>query len=352
LKILYYNWIYYPHPLAGGRTRICKYYAERMAKRGHFVGIYTSKYNGCKSIGIADNYVIFRFSPSISSRKIVNIFKRIPATIIDYFWIKRLVKSFDIFHVHAPTYGISPMNLKGWCLGKRNSNIKTFVTIHGFNKKLVKNIKIDIKYSDVIIVLNNFLKEKISSLANDKPIYVLPNGLDLNIFNPDKYPFKKNIFTILYVGGKIKYKGYEVFLKVLDILRKRSFKINFIALGPGLLKVRYEEMPKYYARSSVLICPSLREGMPLSILEAMAMKIPVIATNIGGISEIVRNYVNGILIEPGNPYKLAEAIIMLMRDIDLYKRLAENARKFIEENYNIDKIVEKLERIYKKYAGV
>lgn len=93
--------------------------------------------------------------------------------------------------------------------------------------------------------------------------------------------------------------------------------------------------------------PSFSEGMPLSLLEAMASEKAVVASNVGGIPEIIANGKNGILVESHSTEVLIKAILMLLKNKETQKKFGENARKTVLKNYDIRKSAEKNVIIYK-----
>ena len=88
------------------------------------------------------------------------------------------------------------------------------------------------------------------------------------------------------------------------------------------------------------------EGLPLVVLEAMACGKPLITTRIGGIPTAVKNYVNGILISPGDLMGLKKSILEVLNQPELARKLAKNARKSVLENFSLDKMVERTIRVY------
>jgi len=115
----------------------------------------------------------------------------------------------------------------------------------------------------------------------------------------------------------------------------------------------------YYQKAHVFVLPSYSEGLPLSLLEAMACKACVIATPVGGIVDVIherdeampltasyRIYRNGILVPPGDARGLAEALVLLHKDAALRERLCRNGLTAIQEQYNLDKIIEQYHGLF------
>jgi len=96
----------------------------------------------------------------------------------------------------------------------------------------------------------------------------------------------------------------------------------------------------------VFVLPSLWEGLPLVLLEAAAMGKPIVATDIDGVREVIRDRETGLLVPPANPEKLAEAILRLLRDKDLAHKLGENAKATIPPSFTLAKMVGETEQLY------
>ena len=115
--------------------------------------------------------------------------------------------------------------------------------------------------------------------------------------------------------------------KAFEILEQQGIKFTATLLGDGLRKVPHDKMPLYYSKADVFILPSLSEGLPLSIIEAMAMKKPVIGSMVGGILELIEDYENGFLIPPNDPESLADALLKLSENSSLRESMGSAGRK-------------------------
>ena len=134
------------------------------------------------------------------------------------------------------------------------------------------------------------------------------------------------------IKNQILYLGRDSFEKGIDILKSIEGNINGKIVY--CTNTPWEEAMIELKRSSILVIPSRIESIPQTIKEAFYLKIPVIATNVGGIPEIITNNENGILIPSQEPLALTEAINSLLMDNSKIKILTENAFKFVVENYS------------------
>jgi glycosyltransferase involved in cell wall biosynthesis len=112
-----------------------------------------------------------------------------------------------------------------------------------------------------------------------------------------------------------------------------------------------DDVPDLLNIFDIFCLPSVYEGLPLTILEAMASSVPIIGTDVLGINEVVVNNVNGLLVPSNNVEKLSESILLLLTDEHLRNRLSQNARKYVDKNYDLNKKVEEYERLFRMVAG-
>ena len=227
--------------------------------------------------------------------------------------------------------------------------------------------------ADFIITNTQYNASYIKALMGAKTaekLHVIYNGLRLGQFSPQQEEKISPVPRILSVARLIEQKGLIYLLKACKILRNRgcSFTCEIIG-GPesplfmnyyvALKKLhrklqleecvfflgtqRFEQVLEKYREADIFILPSViaedgsRDITPNVLIEAMAMKLPVISTTVTGIPEIVENEVSGILVPANDENALADAIIKLIHDSNLRKQLGENARKRIEERFDSNK---------------
>jgi len=216
-----------------------------------------------------------------------------------------------------------------------------------------------------VIAVSNSLKQKMVDvgISPDK-ITVIPNGVDILKFKGTKQD--RTTSRLLWVGRLIEEKGVVYLIEAMKWVNIEIPKIKLILIGEGRLKGRLKrlaerlsvqvefmgELPnsdvlRWMEDVDLFILPSLHEGLPLVLLEAMASCLPVVATSIGGIKDVVVDGETGILIPPKNPYLLAEKIIYLMKNEDLRRRMGENGRERVARHFTWDRIVKDTSRIYK-----
>lgn len=228
-----------------------------------------------------------------------------------------------------------------------------------------------VKKSDAIITITNYVKNLYLKFLDEEKIWVIPLGIDTERFKPvENLNKEENCYEILFTGYLYKIKGVEHLIKAIRIVlekeKKRNVILRIVGEGPEkprleklaeALKIKnkvifegfipYTEIHKYYQKCDIFCFPTLGEPFGKAIVEAMACSKPVIASNIGGPKEIIDNEVNGLLVPPANPEKIAEKIINLLEDKQLRKKIGENARKKAIEKYSWRKISQDYHKLYK-----
>jgi glycosyltransferase involved in cell wall biosynthesis len=200
------------------------------------------------------------------------------------------------------------------------------------------------------------------ALATRNPnVMCVPNAVAL----PTRSSAAREAGLIAFVGRLEAAKGVYDLLDALADLRGRP-ELRLICAGDGdMARVRsraaelklgarvklagwlgHEGRDRLLATASLFVLPSHAEGVPVSLLEAMAAGCPVIATAVGGIPDVVRHGVNGLLVTPGEPAALAGAIARLLDDRALAVRLGAAARDTIARHHTLERALERIERVY------
>ena len=199
-----------------------------------------------------------------------------------------------------------------------------------------------------IIVYNSMIKDRIAEYNNE--IMIVPSGVDTSKFFP---PEHEPDADIILMAGRVwdPLKGFSTLRKAVDIIRKKGRDVSILITGDRRFKDRYitstgwlnrEELSAIYQKATICVVPSLwPEPFGIVAIEAMACGRPVIASDTGGLREIIEDRVDGILFQPGNADDLAQKIEYLLDNNSLRKKIGERAREKVITNYNWDKIFEK-----------
>ena len=322
--------------------------------------LYKKLYNNFYLIGIP-----FEISPS-TFKSIISLGKNFLNLFLFLFRLKKLVK-IDIIRmenllISGPSvYLISRLKNKIpyviWLGGHERDSLfikygKNFITLL-LSKVIILLEKIILKNANFVFPVTDELMD-LADKRNVKNKILSPNFVDLAKFKDTRSKnsiISKKKIKILYVGRFEEEKGIRVLLNAIRILSNESEIIELLMVGHGSLrdwvenfikenKIKnvsilgifgHEEMPRVYNSADIFILPSYTEGSPASLIEAMSCGTPSIATAVGESKKIIKNGENGILITPGDPNKLSEAIRHLLYNRDLLEKFSENGRISIQK---------------------
>lgn len=125
------------------------------------------------------------------------------------------------------------------------------------------------------------------------------------------------------------------------------FQISNLKLENNIFLISKSPASPYLKSFDIFVLPSLKEGLPYTLLEAGLAELPVVATRIGGIPDIIEHGKNGILVDPASPNQLADAIIKLSRDQTLRERMGQELRQHVERNFSLSRMLQKTIEVYR-----
>lgn len=216
-----------------------------------------------------------------------------------------------------------------------------------------------IKNARKVRALNEMMKAMILKYTPQADVRVVENRVDFKIFNFQKTDFSlRKTIHITSIGTFVFRKGYHIAIEAIKRLSEQyDIKLTLVGGGEDREKLRrlageyknitlydripQEQLSRILADTDIYIQPSLREGMPRTVLEAMAMRLPIIATNVSTIPGVITDHVNGLLIAPSSVDELVEAINMLIIDNALREKIACQGYKDAVQNYEWNKVFQK-----------
>ena len=343
----------------------------------------------CSNVGFADKIEQEGF------RVYTIPFSRNP---LSYRNIKAIVKLYKIMkenhyvmiHTHTPV-----ASFLGRIAGKLAGVPHIVYTAHGFHfhelGNPIKNFiyfrleKLAGRFTDVLITINKDdykVAVERNIVPNGKVVYIKGVGVDTERFDPKKYDlaiykkYRRSLsiqdvdFVVIAIGEFIKRKNFpdliEAFLNVLNC----QTNAKLIIVGDGILfnkilkmlednglkgKViltgRRSDTPELLYMSNLFAFTSIHEGLPKSIMEAMAMEKPIVAYNIRGVRDLVEDGVNGFLVKFGDIDTLAERILYLMENPDIAKEMGKRGREKIEREFSLNVILPQMIALYREILG-
>ena len=288
----------------------------------------------------------------------------------------------DILHAHAAT----PDGYAGLRLGKK-FGIPTVCTLHGsdinqypYYGPLVNQItKKVISETDQVIAVSKDLKKNAEKLAAPgSPIEVIYNGIDTEKFSINdsaRFSIRKRFglgpqdFVLIFIGYLKKDKGIRELIHSFLDLSSSYPHLHLFVVGDGMERdlvqdvstrqktsgqlhfideILNKEVPDFLNAADVLILPSYTEGCPTVIKEALACGKPVIASNVGGIPEVIQDGNNGLLIPAKDVSALTNAIRRCVDNIQDCCEMGKNSRSIVEENFTLKKNALLHRRVYQK----
>ena len=369
----------------GGTERYSYFLTRKLASLGVKVTVFTSRLSNNSP---ADYYML----PNLRVRRFLtmgNIWGINPLALMFPSLLADL-DDFDVVHVHSYLYFTSNQTIlaKIYRSYINMENPPIILQIHGgigvpkymkikpykmFGKRFYDLIfgKLTLIASDFIVTMSELewnLLRKYFRLKYDNHI-ILPNAVDDSILKKAKFVEVDETgppFTVIYVGDLEPWKGVENLLIATKILTKLIRNLRVLIVGEGTQRKNLEDfatrnkLPVWFAGylphnnalteitySNVFVLPSLWEGMPTVLLEAMALKTPVVTTNVGAVSELIKNEINGLIVPPNDPKALANAIYRLWKDQDFAERCANRAYNDVRRYYTFSRVARKIIRFYK-----
>lgn len=256
------------------------------------------------------------------------------AAIILGFWLC-LAKKIDVIVAQSPLME----GLTGTIL-KSIFRKELIVEIHGdweVRKNLSKLAGFTLRNADKIRGVAQYLVEKAKKIAPNKPYFIFPTFTDLDEFLSERDVNFGN--TVLLVGRNNPVKGVKYLIEAFSKIEKDfpDFKLSLVGEGLAEGKLPLEEVKRRMKQCYCLVVPSLSEGLPRVILEAQALQKPVIASNVGGISELITDGRNGFLFRVGDSDDLAEKLRALLSNKELAIEMGRRGRDLVGENFSNEK---------------
>jgi glycosyltransferase involved in cell wall biosynthesis len=210
---------------------------------------------------------------------------------------------------------------------------------------------------------------KLSAPKNWDKFEVCPLGVDPDRFQPISFREAPKPPEVICVGRLVPAKGQHILIKAMAVLRDAGVSVRLRLVGDGPDRasleaqtrelaledriifegaVNMDRVKALYRDADIFALASFAEGIPIVLMEAMAMEIPCVTTRITGIPELIRSDIDGILVAPSDEQELAEAIRRLAEDPDLRRSLGQAGRKRVVDKYHLGRNTERLADIFRR----
>jgi glycosyltransferase involved in cell wall biosynthesis len=244
-----------------------------------------------------------------------------------------------------------------------------------FKERLnTKSLRKKIRSAKFVVTVSEYNRKHLSELAESdaEKIVKIHNGINLERFCPE-FQSKTPPFKFICVARFVEKKGHPVLIEACEILRDKGFEYECWLVGKGKLRGQINKLIKSkklqkkvlllgahsqhevverYKKAHAYVLPCIcgsdgnRDGLPVSIVEALASGLPVITTPMTGNPEVVRHENNGILVPFHDPQALAEAMGRLIKEDSYYEQLRKNTRASVEKQFNIHRTVQDLADLF------
>lgn len=251
-------------------------------------------------------------------------------------------------------------------LASLQSGIDYSITIHGphiFFEPLVWALDLKLKYSKFIACISHYCQSQVMlfSAAQDwHKLKIVHCGIDFNHYQAIRMPIEKTNDTpvkLIYVGRLAHEKGVSILIRSLISLKQDGVTFELTLVGDGPERLELEKLVASHGLknhivfhgyadqntvrqklldSDIFILPSFAEGVPVSFMEAMASGVPVVGTNVGGVSELIEHGVTGLVVPPADEVSLKLAISRYINDPALRQQVRLVARAYVEKHFNLN----------------
>ena len=364
---------YFPPHTGGGVEQVTRELIDKLVQRGHTVTVLTIKTRPSLRREDFPRLTIHRAS-GLDMTKWFGVQIAVSPPLL---WkLIRIIRSYrpDVIHAHNLFFRTT----ETVAVLKMIFNIPLITTLHlgkaeGASKFLSMLVRIYemtigrfiVHQSDHIITVSQAVAEHAQRINHRiDHLTVIPNGVDTDTFfagqgnNPESQ-------VILFVARMVSNKGPETMIRAATLVLRKHPHVKFMMVGDGPLRGRLQkyseksgmeqsiqftglryDVPELMRQADIFVRPSTSEGMPLTVLEAMASNLPVIATPVGGTPELIKDGINGYLIPVDDHIALANSIIKLLDNPLSGVNMGQKGREMVEIDYTWESIAKKTEQVY------
>ena len=285
--------------------------------------------------------------------------------------LRSVSREVDLVHAHLPVTGVSARLVAPVPVVYTEHNLAgSYRALSRWANRLTYG------RNSAVIAVSQPVAEALAGYRGPKP-QVIPNGVDIEVDPAEvaatRHEMSGDAPMVAHVGNIRPHKGHRNLIQAARHLQKAGSGIRIVSAGAAkhqgdLDRVRNEveragvgdtlvflgrrrDAATLIAAADVFVSPADVEGLPVSVLEAMMLGTPVAATAVGGVPTVIKHRQTGLLVEPGDPEALADAVLELLEDRSLASKLADAARTLVEEKHGMEPMVRATERLYSEVLG-
>jgi len=375
----------FPPRVVGGIARHCEGLAKALVQQNHEVHLFTLDFPGSPNYEEMDGVKVYRASTELGHPNFLTW-----VLLFNHFLTKRMADvtqsiDFDVIHVHDWLAAFSGISFKHYLkkpmvLTVHSTEIGRAQGLHSPDSFSINGIEWWATYeADRVIVCSQSMKNEICGHFNlplDK-VDVIPNAIDTTKYQTSvdrgsvrqRYGVGYGEKLILCVGRLVPQKGIEYFIRAIPIIAKRYPEAKFIIVGEGwsrdLLeaearssgqgrKIQFtgfasdQEVINLMTSADALVVPSVYEPFGIVALEGMATGVPVVASKVDGLAEVIEHDRTGVFVYPRSPESIAWGVDQVLSDPGHAKWLTENAKEELRKAYSWEAVAMKTVEVYRK----
>jgi glycogen(starch) synthase len=375
----------FPPRVVGGIARHCEGLAKALVKQNHQVHLFTLDFPGSPNYEEMDGVKVYRASTELGHPNFLTW-----VLLFNHFLTKRMADvahqvDFDVMHVHDWLAAFSGISFKHYMkkpmvLTVHSTEVGRAQGLHSPDSFSINGIEWWAMYeADKVIVCSQSMKDEICghfNLPQDK-VDVIPNAIDATKYQTSvdreavrqRYGVGYGEKLILCVGRLVPQKGIEYFIRAIPSIAQRYPEAKFIIVGEGWSrdileaeahasgqnrKIQFtgfasdQEVINLMTSADVLVVPSIYEPFGIVALEGMATGVPVVASKVGGLAEVIEHDRTGLFVYPKNPESIAWGIDRVLSDPGHAKWLTENAKEKLHKAYSWEAVAMKTVDVYRK----
>lgn len=363
MNILLVNYEY--PPLGGGAASACRSLGRALHRLGHNPAVLSCAWKDLRGDINEDGFPVRRIESPRSREGQSNLREMWSFMFLAGRHLDGAIRDFHPDHLLAYfTLPCGPLGVKAlrrynipFTVSLRGGDVPGLVPELSWMHRLLTPYRRSVLKRASHIVANSKGLAELSKTADPFPVEVIPNGVDTNIFNPSPSKETDKKFTFLFTGRFRPQKNLHQLLESFNEVRLRASRPVFLRMvGDGPQRVDLQEkaaslgltddhivfdgwldrnhLPVVYAEADAFLNPSHYEGMPNTLLEAMASGLPSVVTRVQGQNELIRHEVNGLNFHPANQQELTPLCLRLVEEPDFAHKLGQAARTTVVDNYS------------------
>jgi len=376
MNVLLINYEY--PPIGGGAANATYHIGRCLTDYGHSVTVLTSSFKNQMGCRMEEGICIYRVRALRRYDSRSNMLEMFSYVVSASFALRKILKKQNITAMIVFfSFPCGPLGLLGkiicgvpYVISLRGGDVpgaeKSLATIHKCFQPVRRLI---FKHSKAVTANSEGLK-RLAVTADPFPVKIIPNGVDVDFFSPPETRVENNApFKLLFIGRFQEQKNLLFLLEEMNILAKeiqKEFELHIVGNGPleeslkkhaNSMEIRTkifwhnwcskDELKKKYQEADCLVNPSLYEGMPNVVLEAMACALPVVASRVAGNENVITQGETGLLFDLNRPEEFRQAVAMIIMNNEQRLKMGQQGRMLVQNRFSWNRVAQEYIQLFK-----